>query len=440
MKKTFANKTFLLCSIVCLVAAFGSCDKKEPIDAIITVAKPNILLIIADDVGLDATPNSAISGQKPIMPNLLKLQQEGLQFNNLWSNPTCTPTRATILTGKYAFRTNMTSVGDELATSETSLQQLLQSKNTGYSTAVIGKWHLSNDANHPMSMGVGHYEGLLSGTAQSYTNWSYTKDGQTTTSTDYITTKFSDAAIDWLDQQTTPWFLWLAYTAPHTPFHLPPSHLHTQTGLVDDASAIAANPLPYYLAALEAMDTEMGRVIASMSEGEKENTIIIFIGDNGSPNQVAQTYNSNRVKGTVYQGGVNVPMVIAGKGVGRLNETEDALINTTDLFATIANLAGIDSVTIHDSQNFANLLTNASNPSRKYTYAEIGSTTGSGDYTIRNATHKYIRFEDGSESLFDLIANPLERPDLLQANQLPLNVVDSVAKAELLLQLTIIGK
>ena len=107
-------------------------------------SRPNIMLIIADDMGLDACPGFNFGTIKPNMPNLQSLINTGVRFNNLWSNPTCTPTRSTILTGKYGFRTGVTLVGDELSTSETSLQKYLDN-NTGstYNHAVIGKWHLS---------------------------------------------------------------------------------------------------------------------------------------------------------------------------------------------------------------------------------------------------------------------------------------------------------
>jgi arylsulfatase A-like enzyme len=408
-----------------------SCANDEDDEMSQNVDAPNILLIIADDMGLDATPGYDFGTVKPDMPNLQNMINTGITFNNLWSNPVCTPTRGTILTGKYGFRTNVLKVDDEMSVSETSLQKHLDNNVSGYSHAVIGKWHLSNDANHPNNMGVDYFAGFLSGGVQSYTNWNLTENGVTGSSNTYTTTKFTDLAIDWLGKQTQPWFLWLAYNAPHTPFHLPPNDLHSQGSLPSDQASIDANPLPYYMAMLEAMDTEMGRLINSMTEEERDNTVIIFIGDNGTPGQVVQTYATRRAKGSVYQGGVNVPMIIAGKDVTRINQTEDALISTTDLFATISNIAGINTTTINDSQSFAALLTSSNfTNSREYVYTEIEGDIAS-DYTTRNANHKYILFEDGTEALFNLSINPLENPDLLSTNQLPLSIEDSDIKDEL---------
>ncbi|MEP1488382.1 MAG: sulfatase-like hydrolase/transferase [Algibacter sp.] len=393
---------------------------------------PNILLIIADDMGLDATPGYNVGTTKPNMPTLQSLIDTGVRFNNLWSNPTCTPTRGTIITGKYGFRTGVTKVDDPLSTTETSIQKYLDTyTNSTYNHAVIGKWHLSRDDNHPNNMGVNHYAGTLGGGVASYTNWNLNINGTTTTSSEYITTKLTDLAIDWVDDQTKPWFLWVAYNAPHTPFHLPPDNLHYQGALASDQTSIDSNPLPYYLAAIEAMDTEMGRLINSMSQEEKDNTIIIFIGDNGSPGQVVQQYTSRHAKGSVYQGGVNVPMVVSGKGVTRANAIDDALINTTDLYATIADIAETETTEINDSKTFLPLLTGDAFTPRDFIYAEVGEDDGTSDVTIRNATHKYILFSDGSEALFNLSSDEFEETNLLNANQLPLSASDSAMKDEL---------
>ena len=411
----------------------SSCSKNESKTSNLS-SEPNILLIIADDMGLDAAPGYSIGATKPNMPTVKALIDKGIQFNNFWVNPTCTPTRSSIITGKYGFRTHVTQVGDELSLSELSLQKYV-SDHTNYSHAVIGKWHLSDHPTHPTEMGVDYYAGLLNGAVQSYTNWNLTENGQTNHSSEYSTTKFTDLSIEWVSKQNSPWFLWLAYNAPHTPFHLPDNSLHQQGALPTDQASIDANPLPYYMAMLEAMDSEIGRLLNSMSQEVRDNTIIIFIGDNGSPNEVAQVFNSKRVKGSVYRGGINVPMYISGKGVSRINEQEDALINSTDLFASIAAIAGININEVNDSKSFKALLSGTNSNSREYIYSEIGKKSGGSDYTIRNGTHKYIKFDNGSEALYNLSINPMENPNLMSASQLPLSSADEIMKNKLLLKL-----
>jgi len=419
---------FLFSPMIAIAIILTSCSKDSvdttdtPSEEVPQSTKPNILLIIADDMGLDATPGYNIGSIKPKMSNLESMVSNGVKFENLWSYPTCTPTRSSILTGKYGFRTGVKKVDDELSTTETSIQQYLKDNGTGYKNAVIGKWHLSRDASHPNQLGVDYYAGLLNGAVTSYWDWTLTENGIQNNSTEYTTTKFTDLAIDWVKDQDSPWFLWLAYNAPHTPFHLPPTELHSQGSLPTDEASINANPIPYYMAMLEAMDSEIGRLLNSMSEEQRDNTIIVFVGDNGTPNQVTQEYRNRRVKGTVYQGGINVPMIISGKNVTRFGATEEALLNTTDLFSTIATLAGVSVNSINDSNSFESLLQNSSSsPVREYAYTEVGSDTGLDDVTIRNATHKYILFADGTEALFDMSNDAFETTNLLQDNQLPLS-------------------
>ncbi|SNR16303.1 sulfatase-like hydrolase/transferase [Tenacibaculum jejuense] len=414
----------ILLVLLVLLVLITSCSKdnvdtESPIDSNPVTTKPNILLIIADDMGLDATPGYSVGSIKPNMPNLQSMINNGVRFENLWSYPTCTPTRSSILTGKYGFRTRVMQVDDELSNSETSIQKYLKDNGAGYQNAVIGKWHLSRDANHPNELGVDYYAGLLNGAVTSYWNWTFTENGVQSNSTEYTTTKFTDLAIDWVKDQDNPWFLWLAYNAPHTPFHLPPTELHSQGNLPTDEASIDANPQPYYMAMIEAMDSEIGRLLNSMSEEERNNTVVIFIGDNGTPNQVAQEYRSRRVKGTVYQGGVNVPMIVYGKDVNRFNETEPALVNTTDLFATIANIAGVNVSTINDSRSFWDIVSNNSDTKvRDYGYTEIGRDSGSEDITVRNDNYKYILFSDGTEAFYNVSSDFFETNNLLNNSSL----------------------
>lgn len=409
-------------SPILLLAFFAIACSKETVSTETpsddnTSSKPNILLIIADDMGLDATPGFDIGDEKPTVPNLQNMINSGVRFTNLWSYPTCTPTRSSILTGKYGFRTGVMKVDDELSLSETSLQKFLDNNNTGYDHAVIGKWHVSKTPSHPTQIGVGYYAGLLSGAVQSYTNWNLTENGVTNTSTEYTTTKFTDLAIDWVKQQNQPWFLWLAYNAPHTPFHLPPNNLHSQGNLPSDQGSIDANPLPYYMAMIEAMDSEIGRLLNSMTQDEKDNTVIIFIGDNGTPGAAAQDYRTQRVKGTLYQGGVNVPMIVSGKNIGRFNEVDENLLNTTDLFATIADIANTGTNELNDSKSFKELLSSSSTTNfRGFTYTEHGKTSGNDEYTVRNLTHKYIKFTNGDEAFYKLSNDFFERTNLLDSS------------------------
>ena len=424
------KKTFFSICIIFMNCSSPSIEDTE--EALTTNSSPNILLIIADDMGLDATPNYAEGSIKPNLPVLEGLMNSGITFKNLWSYAVCKPTRASILTGKYGVNTGILEVGNTINTSETSVQKFIDnSTGNKYASAIIGKWHLSTVAADPITMGVDYYAGLLTGGVQSYTNWNLTENGQTSNSTEYTTTKFTDLAIYWVEEQTKPWFLWLAFNAPHTPFHLAPTNLHSQGSLPTDASSISTNPTPYYMSALEAMDSELGRLLNSMSAEEKANTVIIFIGDNGSPNQVAQSpYSRSKAKNTLYQGGINVPMVVSGKDVSRIHDQEEALVHTTDLFSTIATIAGVSTSSYENSTSFYPLLSNSLATSRDYVYTEI-SKSGITGYAIRNATYKYINYSSGVEELYNLSLDAYESSNLIGTN---LSAEATNAKAALIVE------
>ena len=388
---------------------------------------PNILLVIADDLGLDASTQYNIAQDLPLTPELDDLAQRGLVFDNAWSYPSCSPTRASILTGKYAFRTGVMSVGDVLSTTETSLQNYINQHLPGkYADAVIGKWHLApnNNMDHPADLGISHFAGIIS-VSNDYEEWVLTIDGQQTRETEYVISKLTNLAIDWVDRQIKPWFLWLAFSAPHSPFHLPPADLHSQalSGTEED---INDNPLPYYLAAIEALDTELGRLLDSMNEQTRNNTIVIFIGDNGTPAQVVQApYTRQKAKGSLYQGGINVPLLVSGPGVSRSGDREAALVNTTDIFATIASLAGVNVSEVNDSSSFAGLLNGEPESERAFQYSER-IMDESYEWTISDGDYKLLESAAGNLELYQLISDPYEIEDLISTGNAPDDKVEEL--------------
>lgn len=397
--------------VVLLVFA---CDKQEIVNTEITTeTPPNILFVIADDLGKDATPGFQEGQEKPFMPTFQNLAASGISFDNLWVYPVCSPTRASILTGKLGYHTGVLEVEQDISLSEETLHDFIKTQtNESYDTALIGKWHLSNTATDPNTMGIAYFSGILGGGVSSYSNWNKVTNGVRSTNTTYTTTELSNTAIEWIGNRNKPWFLWLAYNAPHTPFHLAPSDLHQQGNLPTDETSIESNPLPYYLSALEALDHELGRVIESIPDG-LENTIVIFLGDNGTPGQVVQSpFRTRRSKGSIFQGGINTPMVISGAGITRKGVREAALIQSTDLFTTIAQMAGATVIEQHNSKSFYSLLTDANATKRGYAYME-SSKNGEVSYIVRNEQYKLIMNANGTESLYDLTNDPYETTDLL---------------------------
>ncbi len=403
----------LLAATLLFLLAACQKDDSQPTDEEAVSATPNILLIIADDMGKDATSGFTEGSEKPDTPTLDSIKSAGITFSNFWVYPTCSPTRAAIITGKYGYRTGVKWAGDALSSSETILQRYLNEQtNDAYATAIIGKWHLSGAMStaNPEDFGLDYYAGITGGAVQDYFSWDLLESGEVTRQSDYITEKLTDLSIEWINAQEKPWFLWLAYTAPHTPLHVPPADMHSQGSLPEYSQG--ADPIPYFLAAIEAMDHETGRLLAAIPSNELENTVIIFLGDNGSPTQCTQEpYSHRQSKGTLYQGGINTPLFVSGPGVERTGVTDFSLVTATDLFATIAGIGGASVAEIHDSKSFKALLSTDSAP-RGYQYAEMND--GKSDlWAISDGTYKLIADATGNLEMFDLVEDPYETNNLL---------------------------
>ncbi len=369
---------------------------------------PNILLIIADDMGIDALNGYHNSQLLPNTPNLDALRAQGLTFENVWAAPQCTPTRAAIMSGKYGIKTGVTrapghldpnlhiSIFRELAT---------QTANT-YADALIGKWHVSpaGDYTAMTQHGVDFYTGSFDGEVSDYYNWERLENGIETQDTTYVTTAITGDATDWINAQTQPWFLWWAHIAPHSPFHTPPDSMYVLGGNNSDTRN--------YMRAIEAMDFSIGKLLDSIPQAVLDNTVIIFIGDNGTPNGPLQNYPTGRGKGTLYQGALNVPMIVSGAGVTRTGERENALVHATDIYATILEIGGANLPGgMYNSLSFKHKLDNSAGDERTYNYIEYSRAPENG-WAIRDAQYKYIEFDDGRREFYDLLTDSFELVNL----------------------------
>lgn len=395
----------------------------------------NVLLILADDVGVDrigAYAEHPVPGKTPVID---ALAEQGVLFRNAWSNPTCSPTRATILTGRFAFRTGIgiatmpDGVQTGLSAAEITLPELLgRAAGCRPSTALFGKWHLGSDARDvlsPLEAGFDIYAGCLFN-LPSYFAWDKQINTLSVRSTTYATTDTTDDAMRAISHLPEPWFVMVSYHAAHDPFHWPPPALHSQSTQLINVSI-------RHRAMVEAMDTEIGRLLSSFSSAELARTTIILAGDNGTPG-VATTlpFLAAHAKKTVYEGGINVPLIISGAHVQARGRESAALVNTTDLYATVAQLMSVDPARElppgHpiDSLSLTPYLRAPELPSlREFAYAERFSPNGPGPYefrirAIRNARWKLIVSESpDKEELYDLLLDPFELVDRLAS--LPLD-------------------
>ena len=351
--------------------------------------------------------------------------------------------------------------GPPLAQEELTLPEALDQGSSGYSHAAFGKWHLGGStltaegALDPNLQGYGHYAGLLAGafvTPFTYELWPETTNGATAIQTRYATSENVDDALRWIDARRGPWFCWLAFNAPHTPFHAPPAELHGQD-LPDTDPCL--DPVPFYDAMVEAMDAEIGRLLTSLDPAVRARTTVIFVADNGTTGDVTlPPFPADHAKSTLYEGGVHVPLVVSGAGIVAPGREVAALVNTTDLFATVLELCGVDPGGA--APDSVSLVPHLLNPfqagQRDWIFAEIFQGSGGGGVSgpalggaavpqpgpaaclgagvgitqgkaIRGPVFKLIRFDGGDEEFYNLVLDPFEQNDLLKLPGGPLSPI-----------------
>jgi arylsulfatase A-like enzyme len=397
--------------------------------------KPNILVIVVDDLGY---ADLGVLGSEDMQtPNLDRLYADSLRLNQYYANcPVCSPTRAAILTGCYPDRVGVPGV---IRTSDSNswgyyspiaqtLPELLQEQ--GYDTAAIGKWHLGlREENHPNSRGFEFFKGFLGDMMDDYYNHrrhgnNYMREGrQQIDPKGHATDLFSTWAADFVRANGTqtgrnPWFLYLAYNAPHTPIQPPADWLKK---VQDRQPGLDPNRAPL-VALIEHMDAGIGRVIDALRESEQYNrTAIIFTSDNGGQISVGANNGSLRDgKGSMYEGGLRIPGCIRVPGRTKPGTTTEAVCSTVDLLPTLTEMAGTVPAVGIDGVSFGPLL---ASPDRVWPQREIyfvrreGGARYSGltIQAVRKGSLKIVhnlptsRFE-----LFDLAKDPLEQDNLAE--------------------------
>ncbi len=392
----------------------------------------NVLLIIADDIGVDAFSvfnTNTVGTSFAATPNIDSLAAQGVRFRNCYGYPSCTPSRSCLLTGRYGFRTGLGAAIDDahdpyLSPRDFTIAKALAANpQLGFRNASIGKWHLSVDAIDPNFIGGwSHYSGYLGGELESYFDWEKTVNGVTTThTTNYVTTEVTTDAVNWINAQgTNRWFLWYAPKSAHAPLHIPPSNLHSSTNLSGTEDDIRTNALPYFQAMIEALDHEVGRLMTNVN---LSNTLVLFVADNGTPTATIQfPYTTNQCKGTLFEGGIRLPMFALGAGVVGTNRWTDALVHAVDIPATLLEMAGVNLATTmptnmtFDGRSFAAVLHDEPwNPAEPLILSEnFGSIIKAPlrGVAIRGARYKLIKLDSGLQLFYDLQTDPYEHANL----------------------------
>lgn len=384
-------------------------------------AKPNVMVIIADDLGYH---DVGFQGSKEIpTPHLDKLAARSLICTNGYvSHPFCSPTRAGIMTGRYQHRfghennpawlPESTSAG--LSMNETTFPALM--KNAGYTTGAVGKWHLgAHPQFHPNKRGFDEYFGALGGGHMYFPGAKggaeYTiplnRNGTDEPHTKYLTEQFGDEAAAFVGRHAgdgKPWMLYLAFNAPHTPLQAP-------TEWLEKFAAIPQEQRRTYAAMVAAMDAAIGGVLTKLDETKQaENTLIFFVSDNGGPNLAKKsgvnfTDNSplHGAKGDVHEGGMRVPFLVSWPAKIKPGKYEQPVI-ALDFLPTA--LAAADS-TAPGNLDGVNLLPFLTGEKTTAPHDTLFFRTGGpgGNNAVRRGKWKLVRLGKAAPELYDLAAD-----------------------------------
>lgn len=318
-------------------------------------ARPNILIILVDDLGYGDL--SCYGAQDLKTPNIDALVQAGMKFTNFYANcPVCSPTRAALLTGRYqdmvgvpgVIRTHAANNWGYLHPDARLLPQML--KPHGYHSAIVGKWHLGLEApNRPNDRGFDFFHGFLGDMMDDYYNHrrhgiNYMRKNRTEIDPKgHATDLFTDWACDYLvsrrEQKEKPFFLYLAYNAPHTPIQ-PPREWVDKVRKREPGITLKRAKL---VALIEHMDAGIGKVLRTLKEtGADKNTLVVFTSDNGG--QLSAGANNGPLrdgKQSVYEGGLKVPTAFVWPGKIQPGSHSAMRAMSMDLFPTALEAAGV---------------------------------------------------------------------------------------------------
>lgn len=337
-------------------------------------AKPNILFIMVDDLGYGDLSSYGAPDLKS--PHIDQLMAEGMRFDQFYANcPVCSPTRASFLTGMYPDKSGVPGViRTPLEGRPTSWGKLREDvpllptilKTAGYHTALVGKWHLGLEApDRPHDRGFDHFHGWLGDMMDDY--YEHKRHGieYMRLNDDLIhpeghaTDLFSQWSIDYINKRESeapdqPWFLFLAYNAPHTPIQ-PPQDWFEKVKAREEGITDARAKL---VALIEHMDHGIGQVVAKLDEMNlREETVIVFTSDNGGQSNVeARNLPLRGGKQEMWEGGLRVSTCVVWPGTIEAGQQTDHVGLTMDFFPTLAEIAGAKVTHPIDGESFSPLL------------------------------------------------------------------------------------
>ena len=384
---------------------------------------PNILVIVADDLGY---ADVGFQGCKDIpTPHLDALAKRSVRCTSGYvTHPFCSPTRAGLLTGRYqqrfghennpAWLPESTVAGLPLA--QVTLPQVL--KTAGYFTGAVGKWHLgAHPQFHPNRRGFDHYYGLLGGGhsylpgAKGGTEYSIpmNRNGQPEPLAGYLTDVLGDEAAKFIEQRkSSPWFLYLAFNAPHTPLQVTDKQL-------DRVRAITDPTRRNYAGLVVGLDDAIGTVTKALRDsGQEADTLVWFFSDNGGPVGVTHSDNTplRGAKGSVFEGGVRVPFLISWPAKLPSGKDFGPPVHSLDVFATAIALTGakVPAAHVPEGVDLLPFLTGAKTgaPHERLFWRAGGGARSA----VREGDWKLVQGESAKPQLFNLATDIAEAKDL----------------------------
>jgi arylsulfatase A-like enzyme len=414
-------------------------------------AKPNIVVILADDLGYGDLGSYGAKDMRT--PHIDALVKSGMRFTNFYANSSvCSPTRAALLSGKYpdlvgvpgVIRTHADDSWGYLSPKAVLLPQIL--KNAGYQTALVGKWHLGLTApNLPNQKGFDYFHGFTGDMMDDYnthlrwnTNYMRRND-QEINPTGHATDLFTNWSVEYIQDQAKsnkPFFLYLAYNAPHVPVQ-PPAEWVAK---VKAREKNITNQRADLVALIEHMDAGIGEVVKALKKtGAYRNTIIVFTSDNGGQVTAGATNGHTRdAKGSMYEGGIKVPAVVAWPAKVKGNSSAEQVQLTMDLFPTLLQAAQAPIPHKIDGRSFLPTLLgeNIIYPERPvYFVRREGEETYGGKIieAVRVGDWKLVLNKPfAPKELYNLKKDPLEKTDLVKTNPEKYKELEKLLRAQTL--------
>jgi arylsulfatase A len=373
--------------------------------------RPNVVLIMTDDQGWgDIRSHGNDKIDTPVMD---KLAADGVRFERFFVSPVCAPTRASLLTGRYHLRTGTHGVtrGDEnMRSEEVTVAEAL--KQAGYATGCFGKWH--NGAHfpyHPNGQGFDEFLGFCAGHWNNYFDTTLERNGRPTKTKGYISDVLTDAAIRFIEKnRNRPFFCYVPYNAPHSPFQVPDRYFdkYKARGLDDRTACVYGM--------CENLDDNIGRILTRLGQLKLSgNTIVLFLTDNG-PNTDRFNGDMKGRKGSTHEGGIRVPLFIRWPGHIEPGTYITQIAAHIDMFATITELCGVPmpKTLPQDGVSLVPLLKGRTSnwPDRMiFTFRTPRGRTGEMPGSVRTQRWRAAKWRNRWE-LYDMSSDPGQKKDV----------------------------